>query len=78
MVAVTKTLTSDIIRIAYKYGIRDFGENRVQEASVKINELSDLRPYITWHMIGHLQTNKAKTTVEFFDLIHSVDSVKYA
>jgi pyridoxal phosphate enzyme (YggS family) len=78
MVAVTKTLTADIIRTAYKYGIKDFGENRVQEASVKINELADLRSDIAWHMIGHIQTNKAKVTADIFDIIHSVDSVKLA
>ena len=78
LVAVTKTIDAPAIRAAFDCGIRDFGENRVQEAEVKIEQLSGLKPDVTWHMIGHLQSNKAKTAVELFDTIHSVDSAKLA
>jgi pyridoxal phosphate enzyme (YggS family) len=78
LVAVTKTVSADEIRAAYICGITNFGENRVQEAAAKINQLTGLEPQPTWHMIGHLQTNKAKAAVELFDIIHSVDSVRLA
>ncbi|WP_457568049.1 YggS family pyridoxal phosphate-dependent enzyme [Desulfurobacterium sp.] len=72
LLAASKTRTPAEIREAFKAGIKVFGENRVQEARDKIPELSDLP--IEWHLIGHLQTNKAKYAVRMFDLIHSVDS----
>jgi pyridoxal phosphate enzyme (YggS family) len=78
LVAVTKGVEVPAIRAAFEYGIRDFGENRVQEAEGKIAQLADLKPDVTWHMVGHLQGNKAKTAVELFDIIHSVDSVRLA
>jgi pyridoxal phosphate enzyme (YggS family) len=78
LVAVTKAFGSQAIRAAFDSGIRDFGENRVQEAEGKIVQLSDLRSSVTWHMVGHLQSNKAKIAVELFDIIHSVDSVRLA
>ena len=78
LVAITKGAEASIIRTAFDCGIKNFGENRVQEAEEKIAQLSDLRPDVTWHMVGHLQSNKAKTAVELFDIIHSVDSVKLA
>ena len=78
LIAVTKTFEATVIREAFDCGIRNFGENRVQEAEGKIGRLSDLKPDVTWHMLGHLQSNKAKTAVEIFDIIHSVDSVKLA
>lgn len=78
LVAVTKGFEASAVRDAFDYGIRDFGENRVQEAGEKIGQLSDLKPDVTWHMVGHLQSNKAKTAVELFDIIHSVDSVRLA
>jgi hypothetical protein len=65
------------MRQAYAAGIRDFGESRVQEAVDKYSELQDL-PGITWHLIGHLQSNKARTALQYFDWIHSVDSLKLA
>ena len=75
LVAVTKTVPPDAIQVAVDAGIRIFGENRIQEAADKIPKLgSDL----SWHMVGHLQTNKAKIGVKLFDTIHSVDSVKLA
>lgn len=76
VIAVTKTVDSDRIRIAVKSGIKDIGENKVQEALSKFEELKDLD--IKWHLIGTLQSNKAKKAVEIFDLIHSVDSFKLA
>ena len=78
LVAVTKTMDAQSIRVAFDCGIRNFGENRIQEAEGKIKQLSDLKRDVTWHMIGHLQSNKAKTAVELFDIIHSVDSLKLA
>ena len=78
LVAITKGFGTQVIKTAYDSGIRDFGENRIQEAEGKIDHVSDLRPAITWHMVGHLQSNKAKAAVELFDIIHSVDSVRLA
>ena len=75
IVAISKTHTIDIIKEAYDCGLRAFGENRVQEASSKIPLLPN---NIEWHMVGHLQSNKAKTAVEFFNVIQSVDSFKIA
>jgi pyridoxal phosphate enzyme (YggS family) len=78
LVAITKGVEVPAIRTAFNLGIRDFGENRVQEAEAKIVQLADLKPNVTWHMVGHLQSNKAKSAVELFDIIHSVDSVRLA
>lgn len=65
------------MREAYAAGVRDFGESRVQEAEVKQAQLLDL-PDITWHLIGHLQSNKAQKALEIFQWIHSIDSLKLA
>ena len=62
LVAISKTFPPECIRAAYETGLRDFGENRVQEAMAKRPALSDLS--ITWHLVGHLQTNKAKAARE--------------
>jgi pyridoxal phosphate enzyme (YggS family) len=80
LVAVTKTVGADTIRRAVEAGLREFGENRVQEARNKVFDLTSLVPdsRIIWHLVGHLQKNKAKAAVEMFDLIHSVDSVGLA
>jgi len=78
LVAITKTHDAATIRKAFEAGIRHFGENRVQEAAEKLAELEDLKQKCTWHMVGHLQTNKVKTAVRLFDIIQSVDSVKLA
>jgi len=78
LVAVTKTVDAAAIEAAFNAGVRDFGESRVQEAKPKIEQLQRLKPGITWYMLGHLQTNKAKTAVDIFDIIHSVDSFKLA
>lgn len=75
LVAVTKTIAAPLIKQAFQAGIRHFGENRVQEAKIKFEELSSLHPAPEWHMIGHLQRNKVKTAVALFDMIQSVDSV---
>jgi PLP dependent protein len=77
IIAVTKTVSTDLMREAYGAGIRDFGESRLQEAIQKQQELADL-PGITWHLIGHLQSNKAKQALQHFQWIHSVDSVAIA
>jgi len=77
-IAVTKTIEPAAIREAFGCGIRHFGENRVQEAKAKIDGLDDLQPPPTWHMIGHLQTNKVRTALDLFDTVHSVDSVRLA
>ena len=78
LVAVSKTVEADVIEAAFNAGLRHFGENRVQEATSKIEQLQKLKPDIVWHMVGHLQTNKAKTAASIFDIIHSVDSLKLA
>lgn len=75
LVAVTKTVTLDRLQEAVAAGHSLFGENYVQEAKRKIAALG---PGLTWHFIGHLQSNKAKAAVEAFDLIHSVDRVRLA
>ena len=77
VVAVTKHVSVEAMRAAYAAGVRDFGENRVQDAEIKQAQLTDL-PDITWHLIGHLQANKAKKALEQFQWIHSVDSLKLA
>ncbi|NET02102.1 MAG: YggS family pyridoxal phosphate-dependent enzyme [Sphaerospermopsis sp. SIO1G2] len=77
LIAVSKKVSTELIREAYNAGIRDFGESRIQEATIKQAELQDL-PDITWHFIGHLQSNKAKKALELFDWIHSVDNFKIA
>jgi len=77
LMGVTKTHAEDRIREAYASGLRLFGENRVQEFSAKAAALTDLAE-AEWHMIGHLQTNKAAKAAELFNAIDSVDSVKLA
>jgi PLP dependent protein len=77
LVLASKTQPSEAIRAAANAGARDFGENYVQKAIAKRAELSDLTE-IRWHLIGHLQTNKAKVAASGFALIHSVDSVRLA
>src|ERR1041384_2500659 len=76
LVAVSKTHPADKVREAIAAGQVDFGENRVQEAETKIPEVG--RDAARWHLIGHLQSNKARRAVELFDWIHSVDSVDLA
>jgi len=75
--AVTKTFPPEAIREAYAAGVRVFGENRVQEFERKIDGLGDLGE-AEWHLIGHLQTNKAAKAAELFGAVDSVDSVRLA
>ena len=75
LVAVTKTVGLERLKEAVAAGHTLFGENYVQEAKTKITSLG---PVLTWHFIGHLQSNKAKAAVELFDLIHSVDRLSLA
>jgi len=77
LMAVTKTHPPERIREAYDAGLRLFGENRVQEFAGKGGALGDLQS-AEWHMIGHLQTNKAGKAVELFSAVDSVDSLKLA
>jgi len=77
LMAVSKTHPASTIREAYEAGLRLFGENRVQEFAGKAAELSGLAG-TQWHMIGHLQTNKASKAAELFGAVDSVDSVKLA
>ena len=75
LIAVSKTKPIELIKEAYDYGIRDFGENKVQEILEKYEQLpGDIR----WHMIGHLQTNKVKMILDKVEYIHSIDSLKLA
>jgi pyridoxal phosphate enzyme (YggS family) len=73
LIAVTKTHPVETVRAALDVGLTDFGENRVQEADGKIAQLA--HGAARWHLIGHLQANKARRAVKLFDVIHSVDTV---
>ena len=75
LVAITKTVDVEQINEAIEAGIRVVGENRVQEAWRKFQEVGEK---VHWHMVGHLQTNKVKRVLQFADMIHSVDSVYLA
>lgn len=77
LIAVTKTVSVEVMKIVYDTGMKDFAENKLQEAIEKQQKLSHLTD-ICWHFIGHLQSNKAKKAVESFAWIHSVDSLKLA
>jgi hypothetical protein len=76
LVAVGKTHPADRLREAVHAGVQILGENYIQEAREKIAALADLT--VSWHFIGHLQTNKARIAVRLFDLIHTVDSLRLA
>ncbi len=78
LVGVSKTHPPELVAQALAAGLHDFGENRVQEAEPKIAALAADRNAIRWHLIGHLQSNKAKRAAALFDLIHSVDSLHLA
>jgi pyridoxal phosphate enzyme (YggS family) len=78
LVAVSKTFPAQAVVEAIAAGQRDFGENRVEEALPKIGEVGDQRAEIRWHLIGHVQSRKAKDAVGHFAVIHSVDSLKLA
>ena len=78
IVAVTKGVSPTAIQAAFRAGVRHFGENRVQEAQAKREQLLGLEPRPTWHFMGHLQTNKVGAALRLFDIIHSVDSLRLA
>ena len=76
LVAVSKTHPLEVLQSAIESDIRVFGENKVQEAEDKINVLG--RENLEWHLIGHLQSNKARKAVQLFDVIHTLDSIELA
>jgi len=75
LVAVSKGHPPEAVRAARAAGLADFGENRVQEAEAKVAALADLRGEVRWHLVGHLQSNKAKKALAFAELIHSIDDL---
>jgi pyridoxal phosphate enzyme (YggS family) len=77
LIAITKQVSTEAMREAYRAGIRNFGENRLQEALLKQEQLKDLTD-VNWHFIGHIQKNKAKKVLQNFAWIHSVDSLSLA
>jgi pyridoxal phosphate enzyme (YggS family) len=77
LIAVSKTHPPELIRRAIEAGVTDLGENRVQEAEGKIIEIGHAAG-VRWHLIGHLQSNKARRAVQLFDLVHSLDSAELA
>jgi len=81
LVAITKTHPADVVAMAYEAGVRDFGENRVEEAISKIPAVQEntvFQELPRWHMVGHVQSRKARRAVALFDWIHSVDSLRLA
>ena len=78
IIAVSKTFPYDHIRVLVDHGHLDFGENKVQEALSKWSDLKKNKPNVKLHMIGKLQSNKAKDAVKLFDYIHSLDNQKLA
>lgn len=77
LVAVSKTHPTDVLQSAIKAGASVFGENKVQEAEGKI-EIIGRGETVEWHLIGHLQSNKARKAVKFFDVVHTLDSIELA
>lgn len=78
LVGVSKTYPPEAVAAALAAGLSEMGENRVQEAEAKIEALAADRPRLTWHLIGHLQSNKARRAAALFDMVHSVDSLRLA
>jgi hypothetical protein len=79
LVAVSKTHPPEAVRAAFAAGVRDFGENRVQEAEPKIAATADLAPLgLRWHLVGHLQSNKARRAAVLFEVVQSIDSLELA
>ncbi|MGW0229077.1 YggS family pyridoxal phosphate-dependent enzyme [Actinopolymorpha singaporensis] len=74
LIAVTKTFPADDVRLLAELGVRDFGENRHQEAQEKVAAVAD--PRLTWHFVGQLQANKARAVAEYASVVHSVDRVR--
>ncbi len=80
LVGVSKTFPASLVRTAIESGLGVIGENRVQEAADKITELKEVSAQhgVQWHLIGHLQSNKARLALELFDVVETVDSLKLA
>jgi PLP dependent protein len=79
LVAISKTHPPEAVRAAFVAGVRDFGENRVQEAEPKIAATADLRESgLLWHLVGHLQSNKARRAAALFEVVQSLDSLDLA
>jgi PLP dependent protein len=76
LIAITKTFPASDIRLLSALGVRDVGENRDQEAAPKAAACADLRPVLTWHFVGQLQTNKCASVVTYADVVHSVDRLR--
>src|ERR1041384_4213989 len=76
LIAISKTHSATAIKEACQLGLTDFGENRVQEAEGKIGEIG--HENVRWHLVGHLQANKARRAVNLFDVIHSLDTIELA
>jgi pyridoxal phosphate enzyme (YggS family) len=76
LIAISKTHPADVVKHLIELGATDVGENRVQEAEEKIAEVG--RDKVRWHLVGHLQANKARRAVNLFDVIHSLDSIDLA
>ena len=77
LVVVTKGRSIEEMQALYEIGAREFGENRIEQATIKIKDLSEYKD-IKWHMIGHIQSRKSKDVCENFDYVHSLDSKKLA
>jgi pyridoxal phosphate enzyme (YggS family) len=77
LVVVSKGRSIQMMKAVYNLGVRDFGEYRVEQGILKTEALAELTD-INWHMIGHIQSRKAKDVISIFDLIHSVDNAKLA
>ena len=78
LVGISKSFPASAVVAAYAAGLRDMGENRVQEAAAKIPPAAAQGATPRWHLVGHLQSNKVKTALGLFDIIHSVDSLRLA
>ena len=79
LVAVSKRFPAEAVRAAFAAGVRHFGESRIQESDAKVEALEELRSEgLTWHLVGHLQSNKARRAAALFDVVQSVDSVDLA
>jgi len=80
LIGVSKTFPAAVVKLGIEAGLRALGENRVQETADKIAQLAPVAALagVTWHLIGHLQSNKVRRAIELFGMIHSVDSLKLA
>jgi pyridoxal phosphate enzyme (YggS family) len=78
LIGASKTVAPEVIQAAMDAGLRDFGENFIQEAEERMDALGPRAQDATWHFIGHLQTNKAKDALQRFDILESVDSLRLA